>query len=70
MEALRNFVKPNSRTTPQGLDQRTKMEEVVPKITRRRGLDAGQSRRRWVRSCSWCPQALQEEFSFRLILHR
>jgi len=33
---------------PQGLDQRLKIEEVVPKMVRRRGLDAGQSRRRWV----------------------
>jgi len=30
------------------------MEEVVPKMVRRRGSDVGQSRRRWVRSCSWC----------------
>jgi len=29
-----------------GLDQRSKMEEVVPKMARRRGSDAGQSRRR------------------------
>jgi len=35
-----------SRATPQGLDQRSKMEEVVPKMARRRGTDAGQSRRR------------------------
>jgi len=38
--------KPNSRTTPQGLDQRSKMEEVVPKIARRRGSDTEQARRR------------------------
>jgi len=38
--------RPNSRATPQGLDQRSNMEEVVRKIARRRGSDAGQSRRR------------------------
>jgi len=32
------------------------MEEVMPKMARRRGSDAGQSRRRWVRSCGGCPQ--------------
>jgi len=31
---------PNSQATPQGLDQKSKME-VVPKMTRRRGSDAG-----------------------------
>jgi len=34
-----------TRATPQGLDQRSKME-VVPKMARRRGSDAGKSRRR------------------------
>jgi len=38
--------RPNSRATPQGLDQMSKMEEVVPKMARRRGLDAEQSRRK------------------------
>jgi len=38
--------RPSSRATPQGLDQRSKMEEVVPKMARRRGSDAGQSRKR------------------------
>jgi len=38
--------RPNSRATPQGLDQRSKMKEVVRKIARRRGSDVGQSRRR------------------------
>jgi len=33
---------------PQGLDQRSKMEEVVPKMARWRSSDAGQSRRRFV----------------------
>jgi len=33
----------NSTSTPKGLDQRTKME-VVPKMARRRGSDAGQLR--------------------------
>jgi len=27
----------NSRATPQGLDQRSKMEEVVPKVALQRG---------------------------------
>jgi len=31
-----------------------KMEEVVSKTARRKGSDAGQSRRRWVRSCRLC----------------
>jgi len=35
-----------------------------------RGSNAKQSRLRWVRSCSRCPQALQEKFSSRFILHR
>jgi len=30
------------------------MEEVVPKLTRRRGLGAEQSKKRWARSCRWC----------------
>jgi len=30
---------------PEGLDQRSKMEEAVPKMERRRGSDAGQSTR-------------------------
>jgi len=51
-------------------DQRSKMVEAVTKMARRRGSDAGQSGRRWVRSCRECPQALHEEFSFRFILHR
>jgi len=37
--------RPSSRATPQGLNQRSKMEEVVPMMARRRGSDAGQSRR-------------------------
>jgi len=44
-------LRPNSRATPQVLDQRLKIKEVVPKMARRRGSDAGQSRRRWVRFC-------------------
>jgi len=44
--------------------------EVVPKMSRRRGTDAGQSRRRRVSSCRGYPQALQEEFSFCFFLHR
>jgi len=38
--------RPDSRATPQGLDQRSKMEEVVPKMARLRGSDVGQSRRK------------------------
>jgi len=36
----------DSRVTPQGLDRRSKMEEVVPKMARRRSSDPGQSKRR------------------------
>jgi len=46
-----------------------RMEEVVPKMLCRRCPYAGQSRRRWVTSCGWCPQTLQEEYCFRFILH-
>jgi len=46
------------------------MEEVVPKMAHRRVLDMEQSRKRWVRSCKRCLQALQKEFSFHFILHR
>jgi len=35
---------PTVGATPQSLNQRSKMEEVVPKMARRRGSDAGQSR--------------------------
>jgi len=35
MGAWRTPRRPNSRATPQGLDQRSKMEEVVPKMARR-----------------------------------
>jgi len=38
--------RPNRWAMPQGLDQRSKMEEVVLKMTCRRGSDAGQSTRR------------------------
>jgi len=38
--------RPNSRATPQGMEKRSKMEEVVLKMARRIGSDAGQSRRR------------------------
>jgi len=44
------------------LDQRSKMEEVLSNMVRRRDWNVGQSRRRWVRSCNWCPQVLQEDF--------
>jgi len=36
----------NSQVTPQDLDQRSKMEEVVLKMAPWRGLDASRSRRR------------------------
>ena len=62
--------RPNSRATPQGLDHSSRMEREEPKIDLRRGSEAGQSRRRWLRSCRECPQTLQAEFSFRLILWR
>jgi len=39
-----------------------KYEKSSAKDGRRRGSDTGQSRRRRVRSCRGCPQALQEEF--------
>jgi len=52
-------LRPNSQATPQSLDQRSKMKDVVPKMARRRGSEAGQSKRRQVRSCSWWFQALQ-----------
>jgi len=39
------------------------MEEVVPKMARRGDSNAGQSRKRRVRSCRGRPQALQQEFS-------
>jgi len=68
--AWRTPQRPNSRATPQGLNQRSKMEEVVPKIASRRDSETGQSGRRWVRSCRGCSQTLQEELSFRFILHR
>jgi len=37
--------RPNSLATPQGLEQRSKMEEVVLKMARRRGWGAGKLRR-------------------------
>jgi len=55
--------RPNCQATPQGLDQKSKIE-LVPKMMHRRDSDAGQSRRRWVGSCRiWCLQMLQEELS-------
>jgi len=42
--------RPNSQATTQGLDQRSKMKEV-PNMARRRGSDAGQFKRQWVKSC-------------------
>jgi len=33
---------PNSRATPQSLDPRSKMEEVMPKMARKGGSDAGE----------------------------
>ena len=62
--------RPNSRATPQGLDHRSRMEREEPKIDLRRGSETGQSRKRWLRSCRGCPQALQAKFSLRLILWR
>ena len=62
--------RPNSRATPQGLDHRSRIEREEPKIDLRTGSEAGQTRRRWLRSCRGCPQALQAESFFRLILWR
>ena len=62
--------RPNCRATPQGLDHRSRIEREEPKIDLRRDSEAGQSRRRWLRSCRGCRQALQAEFSLRLILRR
>ena len=56
---------PNSRATPQVLDERSKIESVnwrlEPKQDLRRGSEAGRSRWRWWKSCR-CQQMLQEEF--------
>jgi len=52
-----------SRATPQGLDQRSKMD-VVPKMACWRGSDSGQSMRRRVRSCRWCPQHCMKNSPF------
>jgi len=59
--------RPASRSTPkltvghiQDLDQKSKMEEVVPKMALRRSSNAGQCQRKWVRSCRWCPQAMKK----------
>jgi len=48
MEAWRNSkeTQQSGQAPSQGLDQRSKMEEVMPKIARRRGSDAGQSKKR------------------------
>jgi len=45
MGAWRNSTETQQSGHAQGLDQRSKME-VVPKMARRRGSDAGQSRKR------------------------
>ena len=68
MGARRNSVETQQSNHTQGLDHRSRIEKEEPKIDLRRGSEAGQSRRRWLRSCRGCPQALQTEFSFRLIL--
>jgi len=46
MGAWRNSTETNSLATLQGLDQKSKMEEVVPNMAHWRGSDVGQSRRR------------------------
>jgi len=46
---------PTVEPPSQGLDQRSKMKELVPNMAHRTGSDSEQSRRRWVRSCRWCP---------------
>jgi len=60
--------KPNSRATPQSLDQRLKREEVVPKMVRRKSSDA-ESRGGVSQILQRVPQALHEEFSLRFILY-
>jgi len=49
-----NFTETSSRVTPQGLGQRSKTK-VVPKMARRRGSDAGQTRKRWISYCMMYP---------------
>jgi len=61
--------RPNNRATPQGLDLRSKIEAVVPKMVRRRGSVVEHSRRNNPTAGVHCSQALQEEF-FRFIMHR
>jgi len=46
MGALRNSMETQQSGHTQGLDQRSKMEEVVLRMARWRGSDAGQSRKR------------------------
>jgi len=46
---MRAWMRHNSRLTPQGLDQKSRMAEAVPKMARRRVSDAEKSRRRWAR---------------------
>jgi len=42
---------------------KSNMEEVVPKMARRRGSGARQSKRSWVRSCWGCSQARKNNSS-------
>jgi len=48
------------RSRPEVKNGRSSAKDSAPESS-----DVWQSRRRWVRSCSGCPQALHEEFSFR-----
>jgi len=63
LRAQRNSAEIQQSGHAQGVDQRLKMEEVVPEMAHLRYSDARNSKR--IRSFSWCLHALQEEFSFR-----
>jgi len=56
--------RPNSRSTSQGLDHKSsKMDEVEPKMARRRGSDARQSRRSEFDPANVCPKAVPAPFT-------
>jgi len=57
MGARRNSMDTQQSAHTPNLNQRSTMEEVMPKMAHWR-LDAGESRK-WARSCSWWPQALR-----------
>ena len=53
--------RPNSRTTPQVLNQKSRTESGV--VDLRRGSETEQSQRRCLNSYKGCPKALQEKLS-------